>query len=284
MIKFVVRNKSLLLALNKLPLVRNFFVYDFSLLNSIEDESFYNLVFSHIIVSNGLTKTTRSGRFKDLDSITLQLLQNRGRVSIHDVGVSNGITSLELYEAVQQQGIDADFCLSDKFAKMYYNGAAVKRFYDADGQLMSVNFLFMHFSPRIGKLFFLSRWLFTLFQKNTVIQKGSFKEIILLAPAVYKKIEEGKIRLLEFDVFNSKTVTPFNFVRCMNVLMPAYFSTDRIVEGVNNLATSLAEGGALLLGRTDADNTNHASFYTLQEHQLKPSHSVNNGFDYYHPA
>ena len=69
----------------------------------------------------------------------------------------------------------------------------------------------------------------------------------------------------------------------MNVLMPAYFSTDRIVEGVNNLKNNLVEGGYLLLGRTDADNVNHASLYICSGGQLQLIQVFNRGFDYNNP-
>jgi hypothetical protein len=286
MIKFVVRNKKLLFAINKLPIVNRCFVYDFSSLNTIDDESFYNLVFSHIIVSNGLTKTTRSGRFADLDDIVVDVLKQRENESatFHDIGVSNGITSLELYDKIERTGLTVNFCISDKYAKIYYNGRSIKKFYDADGHLISVNFFFLHFSPRIGKAFFLSRWLFHFYQKKADLKKPGFKEILLLAPAVYKKIQEGEITLLEFDVFETKAASPFTFLRCLNVLMPAYFSTDRIRQGVNNLRENLAEGGHLLLGRTDAANINHATVYKKENDQLKPIKIINNGFDYNNPA
>jgi len=283
MLKFVVRNKKLLLWLNKMPVVKRCFVFDFTALNTIEDEDFYNLVFSHIIVSNGLTKTTRSGRFSDLDEVIVQLLQKVGKAAVHDTGVSNGVTSLELYKKLEQAGVDADFYVSDKFAKIYYKGNAVKKFYDADGHLISVNFLFCHFSPRIGKAFFLSRWLFTLFQQKKKPDKSSLKEIVLLAPPVYKQIAAGNILLPDFDVFETRAIQSFTFLRCMNVLMPAYFSTDRIVEGVNNLKNNLVEGGYLLLGRTDADNVNHASLYICSGGQLQLIQVFNRGFDYNNP-
>ena len=284
MIKFVVSNKKLLLALYKLPLLKRCFVYDFSALNSIRDDDFYNLVFSHIIVSNGLTKTTRSGRFRDLDEIAVHLLQKTGKIQLHDIGVSNGITSLELFDKIRDSGLPVHFCISDKFARIYYKGRAVKKFYDADGNLISVNFFFLHFSPRIGKAFFLSRWLFNLYKKTTRLDKESEKEILLLAPAVYKKIQEEKIELLEFDVFATRADHPFTFLRCLNVLMPAYFSTDQIRQGVNNLKENLAEDGYLLLGRTDASNINHATFYTRKGDRLQADRVINNGFDYNNPA
>ena len=284
MIKFVTGNKKLLLALNKLPIAGRFFVYDFSALNSINDDDFYNLVFSHIIVSNGLTKTTKSNRFLDLDKITVDLLEKNGQQSLHDIGVSNGITSLELYNKINAEGTMARFCLSDKYAKIYYRGKNIKKFYDADGNLISVNFLFLHFSPRIGKLFFLSRWLFNAFAKKTNLAVDHYREIVLLAPAVYKKISERKIELLEFDVFETSLASPFNFLRCLNVLMPAYFSTSRILQGVDNLKKNLAEDGYLLLGRTDAAGINHATFYLKKDNRLHGVQHVNNGFDYNNPA
>jgi len=219
----------------------------------------------------------------DLDKITIDLLQQTGNASFHDIGVSNGITSLELYDKIAGREIPVRFCLSDKYARIYYRGKAVKKFYDADGNLISVNFFFIHLSPRIGKIFFLSRWLFNFFSKKTTLKKESDKEIILLAPAVYRKIAEKKIELLEFDVFETRISYPFTFLRCLNVLMPAYFSTDRIRQGVNNLAENLAENGFLLLGRTDASNTNHATFYIKRDGQLRAEQVVNKGFDYNNP-
>jgi len=283
MIKFIVSSKKLLLALHKVPVIKKCFVYDFSALNSISDEDFYNLVFSHIIVSNGLTKTTRSNRFTDLDKITIDLLQQTANASFHDIGVSNGITSLELYDKIAGRQMPIHFCLSDKYARIYYRGKAVKKFYDADGNLISVNFFFIHLSPRIGKVFFLSRWLFHLYNKRTVLKKESDKEIILLAPAVYRKIAEKKIELLEFDVFETRIIYPFTFLRCLNVLMPAYFSADRIRQGVHNLTENLAENGYLLLGRTDASHVNHATFYIKKDGQLCAVQVVNKGFDYNNP-
>ena len=284
MLKFVTAHKRLFLFFSKIRGFKKCLVYDFSALNSIQNDDFYNLVFSHIIVSNGLTKTTRSNRFTDLDETTVELLKKNGTANLHDIGVSNGITSLELYDKIDVSNIPVRFCLSDKFAKIYYRGNSIKKFYDAEGNLISVNFFFLHFSPRIGKAFFLSRWLFNLYAKKIDLAAEKYQEIVLLAPAVYKKIAEGKIELLDFDVFETKTSQPFTFLRCLNVLMPAYFSTDRIREGVENLRNNLGEEGYLLLGRTDAAGINHATFYTKKGDQLQPIQTVNNGFDYNNPA
>ena len=284
MIKLVLSNKKLLLAVNKLPLIRRCFVYDYSKLNAISDDDFYNLVFSHIIVSNGLTKTTKSDRFRDLDEVTLGLLKEMNNATFHDIGVSNGVTSLELYNKIERGSQAVNFFISDKYAKIFYKGRAVKKFFDADGNLISVNFLFLHLSPHIGKIFFLSRWLFKFFDKKIRVAENNCKEVLLLAPDVYKKIQEGKITLLEFDVFETKLTRPFNFLRCMNVLMPAYFSTEGIKKGVYNLQQNLSDGGYLLLGRTDSENINHATFYRQKDNELKGVKNINKGFDYNNPA
>lgn len=283
MIKFVISNKTRLLFLNRIPVLKQCFVFDFSKLNTIKDENFYDLVFSHIIVSNGLTKTTKSDRFRDLDEISVGLLKQAGGFSLHDIGVSNGVTSLELYNNIKRENLVGDFFISDKYAKIYYQGKWVKKFYDADGNLMSVNFFLCHFSPGIGKIFFLSRLLFNFFKKKVRLENKEFSEILLLAPRVYKNVVEGNLKLLDFDVFESRSERYFTFLRCMNVLMPAYFSTEKIGQGVNNLRLNLQEGGCLLLGRTDASGINHATFYFKKNGELEVNQRVNNGFDYKNP-
>jgi len=279
MLKLVISNENSFLRWMRIPLLNRCFVFDYSRLNEIQNEEVYEKVFSQIIVTNGLTKTTKRGRFGDLDRIFVELMRPPQPATIHDIGVSSGITSLELFQAVEKTNNPFTFYISDKFAKIYFSGNRIRKFFDAEGKLISVNYYFLHLAPRIGRVFFLSRWLFKLFDSENKGKVEDLKEVLLLDRNVYQKIHESRIGFIEFDVFHSKVAKPFNFLRCMNVLMPAYFSRARILAGVDNLKQNLEEGGYLLIGRTDENDINHATLYQKRDGQLETARVVNRGFE-----
>lgn len=76
------------------------------------------------------------------------------------------------------------------------------------------------------------------------------------------RIERGEIHRLDYDLFRAGTPARFSFVRCMNVLIRAYFHEDALRRGISGLAESLEVEGILQIGRTDmSTGLNYVSFY-----------------------
>ena len=76
------------------------------------------------------------------------------------------------------------------------------------------------------------------------------------------RIERGEIHRLDYDLFRAGLPERFSFVRCMNVLIRAYFNEDELRCGISGLAESLELEGILQIGRTDMNSgLNYVSFY-----------------------
>jgi len=107
-----------------------FCVFNLLNINKIDDNS---SIISSVSVSNGTAKTTFSNRFEDLNKKILRVVTSK-KIKIHDVAVSNGITSLELHQFLNESGIDNTLFFSDKYSQLYYKKENNNiYFYDADG-------------------------------------------------------------------------------------------------------------------------------------------------------
>jgi len=220
-----------------------------------------DLAFSKIDLLSGVSKQTNKNRFSDVDPTSLQIIASRSLSKLHDVGVSSGITSLELRRQLQTAGFEGEMFISDKFARFWTNRRGLSTdVFDSDYNLVCT-----YLGPIVGdsedtwKLP-ISRLVFLRARKRK-FDDSSEQGFLLLHPDVLDSVNRGDLRFIDFDVFNNSEDRTFDFVRCMNLLNLGYFPTGKILDGLRTLHGSLAPGGILQIGRTHLEGGNHVTFY-----------------------
>jgi chemotaxis methyl-accepting protein methylase len=283
MLKFVIKNQNYFSKIQKFKILNHFFIYDITKLDEVEDELMYNKIISSYSNNNNTSKYTYSNRFDDLNEILTNIILNKNTnfLNIHDVAISSGITTIELHDHLQKSNFNFKITGSDRFSEIYHKGNIIKYFYDIDGNLVQIYFFNLFLGLKITNLFFLSKMLFYFF-KNLYTPKHNLKKILLIDKKFKKYINNSSIQFVNYDLFdNNQLDDKFDFIRVMNVLNLLYFTESDIVNAINKLKQTLKLGSFVLIGRTNNEGINNATFYKLENnHTLSSFYSINNGYEF----
>ena len=134
MFMLAIGNENLVRQLRKLPFSRKWLRVQMDRLNEFKDEEIIELAYRQFGMASGVTKQTHRGRFEELNDQTLHWLRAGGASNVHDIGVSSGITSVELHHAIRAAGLSTRVTVSDKFARFdIARGRFTRVIYDSDG-------------------------------------------------------------------------------------------------------------------------------------------------------
>lgn len=284
MIIFSIQNPFFYNFISEKPLLRSFVTFAPKGLSLVKDKHLFVKLIDKIKLANGSYKTTRVDRFGDIDTILIEMLSSKKSYKIHDIAVSDGITSIELQKRLEHNNINHTLTISDKFSKLYFNtrnGLSV--YYDEDGNILMASFLGIHINERLSWKYFLSKFLGILFSKTLSNKRdkesNKDKEILLLNPETREGITNGKIEFKYFDVFEQEaSPTKYDIIRCMNILNPIYFNEAEIKRAIKSIAESLNDDGILIVGRTEIENNkNLASIFRIKNSQLVLEKQFNAG-------
>lgn len=259
----------------RVPLLREFFKCRMDAIGNLKDPGIRDYVYSRLAAGGGTTKQTAVGRFRDLDDIIVSLAHKDKINVVHDIAVSSGVTSLELYSTLHSHGLPTSFRVSDKYAKYGATGRALVRIADADGTLVEMYACGVLAKRNVSKYFFLTRLLYWLLADVAVHNRT--KVFFLFDAQVLEHIERGLIYHIDYDVFETRTGSLFTFVRCMNLLNLDRFSSSQIQGALSNIVGSLQENGVLQIGRTMSDGRNMVGFYLKTDHGLQLLKEVGGG-------
>lgn len=278
MIKLALQDLGLLRKAWRIPLARNLFVYDLTGLESIEDPLEFSEAVSLLRTESLHGKTTARHRFRDLDARAAVHLSGLERPVVHDIAVSTGITSRELFEALAGAGLPPELHISDKYWLYYCSGRRLVRVFGADRRFLYAYCFGLLADPGLPRKYFLSRLLFRLLEPLTSFPDAP-RRLVLFDAETRRWLQEGKLCQLDYDVFETRLPGRFDFVRCMNLLnLNSWFTREQIRTALANLKASMREGAVLLVGRTD-DRTgvNAAGFYRRNGDRLVLLEAVNGG-------
>jgi hypothetical protein len=227
----------------------------------------HHLLMNNVLLDNGVAKTTQPGRFTDIDS---WLSQNfyKSYVSIHDIAVSSGITSLELKQNLERDGFKVNLSISDKFMSLsYFKRNLITYFYDNDGNYVLGNIFGIVAQRNCNNFFFISRFLSKITSRNAKKRfDNCLPELLLLHPEVCTSIDQKEVTFINYDIFKTSIYNEFDVVRAMNILNPIYFDVNEIKTAVRLMFDSLKDGGILIIGRTHLeDQKNHVSIYVKKD-------------------
>ena len=280
MLKIVIKSPSIFRKLMQYRRLRPWFPFDLSRLHLIEDEKTFVFALQATRLPNGTCKTTNNQRFHELDeSICKHAVKFDGAIKVHDVAASDGITTVNLSDALTKHGVSHDICFSDKFSNLYTRRLGLSRIvYDQDGTLVYGQLLGLLACKFLPKRFGLSRLLGRIFAEKYE-RRTSEKEILLLNPLARARIADNKMEFYYYDLFvGDDSKGPYQIIRCMNALNPAIFDSNDLSIAINKLVDSLDEKGVLVIGRTDPKSgDNHASIFLKSQSNLEVIERIGSG-------
>lgn len=266
-------------------ILSKFFVINPLYLKGIINPEMHSDFCRDILTLDMASKMTSLSRFKNLNDALLPFIKTKRIISIHDVAVSNGITSLELYDFLKKNNIKFSLDISDKynFYHVYMVSNHIQFFLDEDKNVSFVIFFGIYFNKSLSNFFFFSKYVTLIFTYLWSIYDYFFAAIKknitinLFYPSVWSLIKSRKISYFRYDVFNSVLKEKYDVVRCMNILILKYFSDSQIRVALHNLKESLRENGLLIIGRTSLDGVNHVSIYKKKKGGMILVHVLGEG-------
>ncbi len=249
--------------------------------------------FKSISLANGTHKTTAPDRLADVDRLVCEQFAGAAAVRVLDVGISSGVTTLELLERLDRQGtraggVGVDICLRGVLCSL----AGVDVLYDSAGRVLQLATpLFARGRPHRSQRSVQSRLLglgMDVFESRRVRR-------VMMRPRRSRPLDLVTPRLLarpDFQVVEHDIAVPrpgwegaFDLVRAANVLNLDYFPPEQIAAMIANLASWLRPGGVLVICRTSAaDGANNGCLYrkTAGAPGLERTHRLGTGYELDH--
>jgi len=232
-----------------------------NLLNTNIDEKTYYGILKSLIFVNGVRKTSKLNRtlcyIEEL--INSKKLSFENSIKVIDVGGSVGLDAISNYKILSNHFRVNQYVLADLYTHLYYDKNK-NVIFDHDGNILqiitdkyfvNVNFEFRYTIEYCFNMFNILKTKRILKKYNDVkFIKEDCEEIPLIIP----EIKENRIFSVDqIDVFKGLN-SEYDFVICMNLLQPRYFSQEKINLGFDNLVKSVKPNGFLLIGTEGSYN------------------------------
>lgn len=278
MIKISLRNPYLFVKLMRIPVLNRFFVYNLAYVDLIEDPILCSSVYSSFKTESFNRKITISGRFADIDKITVNYINKFKHPIIHDIAVSSGITSCELLREMQASGVSADFFISDKYSIYYLSGKKIIYIYDRNKNFL-FGYIYSFYGSNNISYYGIGSILLYYILKIIPDRQVNLKKIILFDTETKKILNNGNFISIDYDVTSTIIDCKFTFVRCMNLLNKgSWISDDKIILSLKNIKMSLKENGILQIGKTeDITEINRVSYYVKNNDKFILLEHLNGG-------
>ena len=217
-------------------------------------------------------------RFADLDQYIIPYLPSQVRAL--DIGVSTGVTSVELYKTLKENGLNFQLHVCDPYSKVSTSGNLIKSVWNENDRVIchfvgpicfSKNFRFRWLISKLGGYF-----LDSICRSD----KPKFQRWIL-NENLKDLLRENKITWQNLDIVSDVATAPFDFVRIMNVLNCDLFSLHIMRLALQNIVLSVNEGGIVLIGRTMPSGINNAGIYRKVGDTLVIQRNINDGCEFH---
>lgn len=254
------------------------------------EESF----FSAIRLSNGTFKTTRSNRLDNVNAMVIDYLLAEGirPRAFLDIAASSGRGTAEWIAALRGAGFEpevtaTDLCLSGYLVDLTPGFAALV---DREGRPLQFEVLGRAFRPWKRRLDYVTGYVLVSRLMRAAFRRAfrpdrlraearGVRPISLVSPRVAGNTD---ITFVDDDVTQDTArglAGRFDLARATNILNLEYFPRDRLARAAAILRRRLRGPGAhLLVCRTRADQTNHATLFRLgQDGAFAPVRRVGEG-------
>ncbi len=250
--------------------------------------------FAKLKMRNGTFKMTRPFRFKDLEAAISPFVANMARDSeVLDIGVSTGITAVELSDYMRSSGISAPLTATDIFIDAFIVQICPGFTVLCDGEGWPLQYELRRFPlrPWIRRLDYIT----LAFVPLVVVRR-------ILQPRLKAAVRSGRgarvqmttrllpqgadIRFVENDITvrSPAFVGRFGFARAANILNLGYFPPEQIQVALSNIRSYLRGAGSLLLvTRTDEAGKNNGTLFELAKNsRFRPLVRIGRGSEIEH--
>jgi hypothetical protein len=244
--------------------------------------------FAGIRLANKTFKTTASGRMPDLDAITVRLARDRQWHSpaVIDVGVSSGVTTMDLLEAMVSNGLKPRVTATDLIirAAIFAIAPGVRMLTDGTENPLQYELFGLGIRAWNRRLDFITGYIFlTKVAQSfaTRLSKSHLMDVKLIS-RLRTSAAKDAVEFLEDDlaIRNPSFANRFDFVRAANVLNRSYFEAARLRTMIENLKTYARKpGGLIIISRTHEDGTNHGTVFQVSDNGVHVVQRMGNGSD-----
>lgn len=234
--------------------------------------------FRSLKVRNRNSKQTRLGRLDALNEIAAEILTAPGRriSTVLDVGISSGVTTVELYESFKRAGLTPAMVATDLsiYASIVHLSPNVRVLIDSAGDILQYDIFGFAIRPWRRRLdsftgmallkSFIERRYSARARKAVAEGDSTLDRVALINPrlAANKSIEIHEDDLLKR---NPAFARRFDFIRAANILNREYFDDATLTRAIETLKSYLSGPGAvILIVRTNDATGHHGAFYELQ--------------------
>lgn len=297
MLKFGIHSLGQLLAVDPSKKLRHRIAIDLyeKLKNSsLDDETisrFEESIICHFASATGVYRRTYRKRFASIEhelvSSVLGLVGGRPDLRVHDMGVSDGRTTVDWYNTIRS-AYDGrlEYLASDLYFDLYIVNDTDNEhtFVAADMnwrpmQLVYPPFVFNLGAPESRIFYPINHLIRSILQKTHIeplIRKAiagdgtvRVRTCHLICNELSQLIDSGAVIVEPHDVLE-KQPGEFDVIRAVNVLNPSYFSSQQIDTALSNIAEGLSDGGLFLVGSNEnADTAFHGELLVKEDRMLK---------------
>lgn len=228
-------------------------------------------------LTSGVTwKSTTSNRHKLADKIFFDMCRGLRPVII-DVGVSDGVTSLELIEKLAGN-FDKFFVTDKTFELSYVKDEGRLYFYNEEGKctIMSSKKLVIYADTMAWIPF---RWI-----ANRILRGAPpcvvpcAKKLRLMQPDLYDMArKDSRIIFREYDVFSTWPGPIADIIKVANLLNLDYFEETQIRKAIVNICKAVKEKGKVVVIDNRADGMECISIFKKSGGKLCLDRDVNGG-------
>lgn len=234
--------------------------------------------YARLKMRNGTFKLTRPNRFQSVEEAFAPEIVRRSHAigKVLDVGVSTGVTTLDLDAMLADSGVTAELTATDLYidAQIVSLSRGVRVMADSSGWPLQYDLFGRPIRPWVRRLDYITLAFLPLAAARAIararlpgaIAQGRTRPVRM----VTRRAEaESRVVFEENDVFarTESFAGRFDLIRAANILNLTYFDTETIRLGLENLRHYLRGPGALLwIARTDEDGHNTATLFELAAH------------------
>jgi hypothetical protein len=233
--------------------------------------------FSRLKMRNGTFKLTQVSRFRELEVAFRSIIMDRAH-SLHqvlDVGVSTGLTTVELAHFLKDCGATVQITATDLFVQAHIVELfpEVTVFCDPEGWPLQYELFGVPIRPWIRRLDYATFAFIPLLLARTTLQPRLCSRIRAGRSNKVQMITRSLPQHCEIDFIEDDIMSPsehlrgrFDLVRAANILNTNYFSVDQLKTAIANVYSYLRGPGAMVMvTRTSRTQENNGTLFELKD-------------------
>ncbi len=248
-----------------------------------ENELAREFLLSHMHQSDGTTKMTSSRRLDDVNRLILSMLDGRTDFDLLDVGISSGISTAELVDALRPivrtlRVVGCDRTLNGVLTSI----GGVELLSDEGGRAMLLRTsrrLLVRPTSWNGSLRNLvSHAAFAAGSAMSTVSRafGRQRVVSLISGQL---TGNPNVSVIAHDIFIPRPEWQgrFGVIRVANLLNRSYFDEPTLRAGIANVRDWLGNNGVLVVARTGSDGINHGTAFTKHGRALHVMKRIGDG-------